>query len=235
MLTIVFSLLPVFAIIVLGFGLRKSGILPKEHWHGIEQVSFWLLFPALLITTLARSELSFGALAPYAMALTVLTLVMAVGMWLIRVPLQMSMNTGGPAYTTVYQTTTRWNGFIALAIVAKLYGDPGLAILALAFAILVPILNVANILILAVYAGKSKPSARIVLSALVKNPLIWGILIGLAIKFSGLKMPEPVMTSLDLLARGALGMSLLALGAGLSWQAVRTSGKEVVLASFIRL
>jgi len=235
MLVAFFSLLPIFALIAFGFTLRKSNIIPAEHWRGVELISYWLLFPALLITTLANAKLSFSALSSFAITLMLTVLIMSLLIWLLRVPLLKLWGVKGPAFTTIFQTSTRWHGFIALAIIDKLFGSDGLAILAIAFAVLVPPLNIINILVLVTYAGKTKATLRMILSALLRNPLLWGIFLGIIIKLLSIKLPDTVFTTLDLLGSAALGVSLLALGAGLSWRAMKTSGPEVILASVFRL
>jgi len=229
------SLLPIFALIALGFGLRKSSMIPADQWHGIESIAYWLLFPSLLITTLARAELSFADLSSFALSLLLTVLIMCLIIWLLRKPLQSFWGVKGPAFTTIFQTSTRWHGFIALAIIDKLFGAEGVAILAIAFAVLVPPLNVINILVLVTYAGKTKATIAMILKELLRNPLLWGIFLGILIKVLGIELPSTIFTILDLLGSAALGVSLLALGAGLSWKAMKTSGREVVFASIMRL
>jgi len=207
-------------------------MIPADQWHGIESIAYWLLFPSLLITTLARAELSFGNLSAFAFSLLLTVLIMCLFIWLLRKPLQSIWGVKGPAFTTIFQTSTRWHGFIALAIIDKLFGAEGLAILAIAFAVLVPPLNVINIFVLVTYAGKTKASIAMILKELLRNPLLWGIFLGILIKVLG---PDTIFTILDLLGSAALGVSLLALGAGLSWKAMKTSGREVVFASAMRL
>ena len=51
------SLLPVLLVIVTGFGLRKSGIVSKEHWLGIDLLGYWLLIPLLVLVSLAKMDL----------------------------------------------------------------------------------------------------------------------------------------------------------------------------------
>ncbi len=229
------SLLPIFTLIALGFGLRKSNMVPAGQWHGIESIAYWLLFPALLITTIARAELSFAELSSFAFSLLLTVLAMCLITWLLRKPLQSIWGVDGPAFTTIFQTSTRWHGFIALAVIDKLFGAEGLAIIAIAFAVLVPPLNIINILILVTYAGKTKASIQMILKELLRNPLLWGIISGILIKLSGIRLPDTAFAILDLLGSAALGVSLLALGAGLSWKAMKTSGPEVVFSSIMRL
>ena len=229
------ALIPVFAVIAFGFSLRKSGIIPAEHWRGVELISFWILFPALLISTLSRADLAISELTSFAQADLLMVVLVSLAVWLLRQPLARFWSVDGPAFTSIFQTSTRWHGFIALAVVDKLYGPPGLAILAVAFVVMVPFLNVVNILVLATYAGKTRASLAMILLSLARNPLLWGVGLGFLFNILSIELPEPALATLDLLSRGALGVSLLALGAGLSWRAMKTSGREVFLTCGIRL
>ncbi len=235
MLSVYASLTPVFALIAIGFGLRKSGLVAAEQWRGIELLCFWVLFPALMITVLANSTLSFGEAAPFVLALFALSIVMPALMWLLRRPLEGLVGMNGPTFTSFFQATTRWHGFIALAVVGNLFGAPGLAVIALAFAALAPLLNIFAILVLASYASGQPATPGLVAATIVRNPVILSVIAGLAIKMSGLPLPEIVHTTLGLAGDGALGVSLLALGAGLSWNAVKRSGPAVLIASLCRL
>ena len=52
------ALVPVILLIVAGFWLRRT-LLPEEmQWNGIERLTYYILFPALIIDTLARADLS---------------------------------------------------------------------------------------------------------------------------------------------------------------------------------
>jgi hypothetical protein len=133
MLAAFLSLIPIFLLILLGFTLRKGGFVPAEQWRGVEQICYWLLFPALLILSLVRAELSFGALKGYVSGLFAMIVAMSLLMWLLRVPLRHWLDMRGPTYSSLFQTVTRWNGFIAMAVIDKLYGETGVTILAIAF------------------------------------------------------------------------------------------------------
>ncbi len=235
MLTAFNSLAPIFSLIALGFILRKSALIPIEQWRSVELICFYLLFPSLLITTLADANISFGKLLPFAISLFIVIIAICLLTWLSRVPLKKIWNVDNPAFTTIFQTSTRWHGFIAFAIVEDLFGTQGLAILAIAFIVIVPFINVVNIWVLASYASKQTPSPTKILITIIKNPLIIGIFFGIIINVSNFVLPKPIYSTLDLLGRAALGMSLLAMGAAISWKAIKSSGKEVFFASFIRL
>ena len=235
MQVVISALLPVMLLIVLGFALRKGGFIPAEQWRGIEQLCYWLLFPALLVVTLARSQVSFAALSGFAIALFLMVIVLTAVAYALRVPLMRRLGMSGPTFTSLFQTSTRWHGFVAFAIVERLFGPEGVAIIAIAFAAMIPWLNVANVLVLAVHAGKVRPTPALLARTLLKNPFLWGIALGVAWKLAGISAQGILFTTLELAGRGALGISLLALGAGLSIRALRSARREVLVSMGLKL
>ncbi len=229
MLPIIESILPVFAVVVLGFALRKSGAIKMEFWGAVEDLCFYVFFPTLLAKIMIEADL--GAVdagtftATILIAMTIIAFMM-LALWPI---LKSTIGTQPPQFTTLYQTVTRWQGFIALAIVLNLYGPNGAALIAIIFAIMVPFLQVSNILVLAAFSPIMRPSFVSISKTILKNPIIWGIAIGLAINFAEIPVWQPIMSTLDLLGRSALGASLLVLGAGLSVKAALNPSKELVI------
>lgn len=229
MIVVFESIFPVFALVVLGFALRKGNFVPTEHWRTVEELCFWIFFPALLVTTLSEANLTSIELGPFT-----LTLLFTVGsvalltlsLWPI---LKKSWGTSRGQFSTIYQTTTRWHGFIALAIVFKMFGTEGATLIAVAFAVTIPILQITNVLVLAAFSsGQSLPLSR-VFKTLLTNPIIWGVGLGIAINLTQITLWQPLVTILDLLGRAALGASLLALGAGLSLRAALKPSRELLV------
>ena len=228
MLPVLQATIPVFAIIVLGFGLRKSGFIEASKWSAVEDLCFYVLFPAILAKTMIEADLSNIEAGAFTLTLVV-SLAIIGGTVLALWPLLRSVLHTKPAqFSTIYQTTTRWHGFIALTIVLNLYGPDGAALIAIMFAIMVPILQVSNIMVLAAFSDKKADLGGVVLT-IFRNPLIWGIGLGLLVNAMGMQPWPAVMDTLDLLGRSALGMSLLALGAGLSLRAALRPSKEMLI------
>ena len=226
MLPLLQATLPVFAIIVLGFGLRKGGFIAADKWSAVEDLCFYVLFPAILAKTMIEADLSNIEAGAFTLTLVVSVAIIGGTMLAIWPLLRRVLGTKPAQFSSIYQTTTRWHGFIALAIVLNLYGADGAALIAIIFAVLVPILQVSNIMVLAAFSDK-KADMRGVVLTIVKNPLIWGIGLGMAL--NGVAVWPPVMGALDLLGRSALGMSLLTLGAGLSLKAALHPSKEMLI------
>ncbi|GAB4357033.1 MAG: AEC family transporter [Kiloniellaceae bacterium] len=228
------AVLPVFLLILLGYVVRRRGWVAAGFWEPAERLTYLFLLPALLTTTLARAD--FAALPAARMAGAVVLAIVAMSALLIAFHLVARRN--GPAVTAVLQTAIRPNTYIGLSIPFALYGEAGLTVAALAVAVVVPTVNVICIAAL-LRLGDRAPTAAAAspgfAKALLSNPLILACLLGLALNFSGIGLPPVAGETLTILARAALPMALLAVGAGLDFGAARTSGGWVVGATALKL
>jgi hypothetical protein len=209
------SLLPVFAVIVLGFALRWRAIVPEDMWRGVELLGYWVFFPALLTETMIRADLRALPLTGITLTMLASFFTMVAGLLAARRVIMSGLGLAGPAYSSVFQNATRWNGFIALPILAKLYGDTGVALVAVVMAALVPVANLSAVIVVACNAHGPKLGRAQLLYVVFRNPFIWATLIGLAVNLLAIPVYEPVMTWLHTLGAAAVGTGLLMVGAGL--------------------
>lgn len=234
--TIVFeSLLPVFLVILAGLLLRKYSVIPEPQWRGIEALGYWLLFPVLVLVSLVNMDLKNIDLGSITWSYLVAVLVHVTAIWLLRKPLNTLFDINDRSFSSVFQTSTRWNAFIALAIANKFAGEQGLAIVALVMAITVAILNFINIVALTILTSDSKPTFKKTFINVIKVPLIWGAFLGLLINLAELPVYGPVMLSLDIIARAGLGLGLLTVGAGIRVSAMFDAKFNVFLGIFAKL
>lgn len=213
-MSLALSVLPIILTITVGYLVVISGILPRDGWDGTNTLNFNILIPATLVHAIAAADLSDLTSVAWITALLV-TLGIAAG---VTVALRFLINPivlPNPAFTTLFQTTTRWNAFIALAAAQQFIGTNGVALLALGMAILIPAINVTNIVVLVIF-GTARTSAAQIVRSIVRNPLVIGCVAGLLINMTGLQVPAPAMGALDLISRAALGMGLLSVGAGIA-------------------
>lgn len=235
MLTVLESLLPVFAVIFLGLFIRRQGYVPEPQWEGMQRLSYRIFFPALLCTTLIKADLTAIPVAGVAATSVLASLSMSAIVITLFPVFRQTLGLTNTSNTSMYLGTVRWNGFIALAIVAKLHGDEGIAIVAVTLAVLAPLINVTTILVMAVYAGSGGTSARSVMREIITNPFIISSLIGLVINLGGVPIPDPVITTLDILAGPALAIGLLMVGAGLRLRYALPPTAPVWVAAALRL
>ncbi|MEX1152818.1 AEC family transporter, partial [Parvibaculum sp.] len=141
----------------------------------------------------------------------------------------------GPQFSSVFQGAARWNGFVALAAIGSLFGPEGVTLAAVAFAVLVPTVNVLSVLILTRYAGDTPAGMGTVLRLLSKNPLILACAAGIALNVSGIGLPGPLAPTFDILGAAALTIGLIAIGAGLQPKHALETGWIVALTSSLKL
>lgn len=219
MLGVFESILPVFAVIVLGFLLRRFNFVEASKWQVVDELCFWILFPSLLASTLINTDLRTIEFDKIFYVLLGMILTISALMLVLYPFFRKTMRLGRPQYSTLFQTVTRWHGFIAMALVLKFFGEPGLAVIAVAFVVLVPVLQLVNVTVLSIFSDEHKFSYFNVLKQIARNPILLGCVVGMVVNFAGIPVWDPILTFLDLLGRAALGISLLALGAGLSLRA----------------
>jgi hypothetical protein len=229
------SLLPIFALIALGFLLRWKAIVPEDMWRGVELLGYWVFFPALLFETVIRADLRSLPLTGITLTMIASFLTMAGLLVLFRGEIIRRLTIGGPSYSSIFQNATRWNGFIALPILAKLYGDTGVALVAVVMAALVPLANFAAVMVVARNAEGAKLSIPQTLYVVFRNPFIWSTAIGLVINLLNIEIYEPVLTGLHTLGAAAVGTGLLMVGAGLRPEDAARPSPPVWLGTALKL
>ncbi|MCU0819004.1 MAG: AEC family transporter [Beijerinckiaceae bacterium] len=226
------ALVALFLVMVVGHIARRVLLPDPGIWNAGEKISYYLLVPALLIETLAKAKLSSVPVGSIATALLAANLTMATLLLVMRRPLEARFGINGPSFTSIFQGSLRWNAFVALAMAGNLYGDAGVTLASVVMAVLIPVLNVQCVWILRRYGSGQGGS---LLRGLATNPFIVGITVGLTLNFTGVTLPAPVMSALNMIGSGALGLGLLLVGAGLQLEDLRRPNVALMLGVGLRL
>jgi malonate transporter and related proteins len=198
-------LLPDFALILLGAGIRRWMHLGDHFWNGVEKLVYFILFPALLINAIVKTRLDLAAAMPLlATALAAMAggmLLGALARPLARLP--------ALTFASVFQCGFRFNSYIALAVAGMLFGSPGIATMGLIVGAAVPLANLVSVWMLARHGdvGLWREVAR--------NPLIWGTVAGFMLNLAGFVPPAPLQAFLQRLADASIALGLITVGAAL--------------------
>jgi hypothetical protein len=206
-------LVPDLLLIVVGFLLCRHTSLNRPVWDAVERLTYHLLFPVLLFSSIVKSPLQPAQTAGLA-AVGVGTVLCGVG---LAYALKHWPGVDARLHASGAQTAFRFNSFIALALAERLGGAGALASMALLIALCVPICNVAAVWPLARHGGHAYGRE------LMRNPLILGTLAGLLFNLAGLHVPEAVGTTLHRLGLAAIPLGLMAVGAGLKLGGLRAA------------
>lgn len=222
------SILPIFLLVLLGAWLKRTTLVDQNLWLGLEQFGYYILFPALLFSTLAQAD--FSGMKADATAIATIGSVSLMSIFVLFLwPLFRNREVSGASFTSVFQTATRWNGFMALAIAQKLYGPIGLTLTALVMTLVIIPINLYNVGVLVWFGGGNRDFRRF-FAKIVTNPLIVASVLGILFNLAGITVYGPVMTTIDMLASASLSLGLVMVGAGL----LKPSG-SAMLAVFLKL
>jgi malonate transporter and related proteins len=202
-------LIPDFSLILIGFALVRITDWGAAFWLGLEKIVYYVLFPALLFYSTARTPFDFHTTGKLLqVALLAVGCGIALG-WLAK-PL---FKPGPMLFESGVQTAFRFNSYIALAVAQRLAGEAGTTLMALIIGFAVPLCNLA-----AVHALVHKSGG--LLKELAKNPLLLATAGGTLFNLLGLALPEVAGATLSRMGNASIALGLIAVGAGLRLSAL---------------
>lgn len=219
---------PLFALIIAGHLMRRWQFPSESFWPGAERLNYFILFPALLIASLAKAPLTDPAIPRLALAVF-----SALGIgWVVLLLLRRLFKWPAARFGVHTQAQLRFNTYLGLAIVGNLFGTEGLGIAAVLLALMVPAVNVLSVWALTAERGLSP---RTLLLPIAKNPLILGCVIGALINLSGIGLPGGSDRLMSLMAASSLPLGLLCVGAALQPRELSAQLGPLVGNSVVRL
>jgi malonate transporter len=208
------SILPVFLMILTGNLLRRLPIVEQSGWRGLEQLGYWFLYPALLFVTVLNadfSNLALDAMIAALLAAVVFMCLLTLALWPL---LRRSGLVKHAEFSSIYQTSVRWNAFIALAVAQNIFPPEATAVVALAMVVIIIPVNVASVTVVTRFASRHTDWPKLG-RTLALNPMILPCVFALVVRSTPSGLYEPVHEAIEIAGSAALGMGLVVIGAGL--------------------
>ena len=228
MLETFFAILPVFLIVSVGFVSGKTNWLPDGAGHALNQFALRIAIPALLFR--AMYQLDFAqAFAPpvllafYTGAFTCFAIGYAVSRLAFRDGAERAVAVG---FAATFSNTV----LLGLSITERVYGQAEMTvvfgIISIHALLLYPVGMTA--MEIARPAGGESRQKRIRqgLRRIVANPLLAGVVTGIAANLFDLQIPEPIMHPIGMLAESAIPAALIGIGLSLSVLTIRSELSE---------
>ncbi|WP_022729522.1 AEC family transporter [Fodinicurvata sediminis] len=231
MLDIILVIIPIFLLIFLGHVLRKKQFPGDGFWEPAERLTYYVFFPALLISSLAQADFTEVEAAPM-----IGVLALSIGlMSLAALGLKRLLRIDGPSFSSLYQSVIRFNTYIGFSVAAAYYGAPGMTAAALVVAFLAPLVNILTVVALARYGKAGRPGFLRITKQVLTNPLILGCLVGLALNLTSLGLPPVIGPFLEIMGQASLPIGLLCVGASLRLRALSSAGSLALGAAGLKL
>ena len=207
---------PIFGLVVLGYLLARTPLLTVEGTKGLSQFVFYCAIPALLF----RAGTRLFTAEPLEPGLLVaffgggLTIQLGIMLWLWKVRGRSLPEATMAGLCAAFTNTV----MLGLPLAYSLFGDRGLLLTSSVIAANGLIYHTLTTTLIELGQGKgSSPLGNVLsgLAALVRNPILMGMAIGIVWGAVGIPIPAPAAKMIDLLAAAAPPVALFALGASL--------------------
>lgn len=222
------ALFPLLSLILMGYVLNRSKFLGKEFWSGADRLNYYLLFPALLFSSIYKANIHIQTIQQVAWALMIMFVVACSILYLVKYIKHLRPQQFG-VYT---QGVLRFNTYIGISVITVLLGNEGKAILAIILALTIPVVNIISIMAL---LPKERFDLLKVSLALVKNPLITSCILAALLKGLNIHVFSGVDELIRLLSVSSLPLGLLCVGAALNFLELRQNVNVLLVNSVTRL
>ena len=214
MLSVLSVTLPVFALILVGWLVRRTGVLGPHAAGELTRFVIYLALPALLFEVVANSEWQVlwqpGFIGAFGLGVAAVFIAAVVVQVIRRRPLVDSAIDG---LNAAYANT----GFLGIPLLLAILGRDSLIPAMIATVITVCILFAVALIVIEMAlhrsgSAASGPMLGKVGLQLLRNPLLVAPALGLLILLLGLRLPAPMTDFLQLLGAAASPCALVALG-----------------------
>lgn len=203
---------PVFLVIVLGYILRRVGLLDGNFVKVSNAFNFKVTLPAYLFCDMAAAHLREEFDPKLVLFCAGTTTVMFFAIWFFARLLLRDKSMVGAFVQACYRSSV---AVLGVAFISNIYGDAGLAPQMLLGS--VPLFNVYAVLVLT-FEGKERGNARKNLLRAVKgivtNPILIGLGLGILASCIELTLPAFANKALSLVGSMATPQALICIGAG---------------------
>ncbi len=228
-MTMYLKILVIISVALIGFLLKKVGILSKKDGEIIlSKLVFNLVLPVAIFLSLSQSSLSWSLVYLPISALVIILICFAVS-WLYTGAIKLNNKTKG---TFIIGTMLMNTSAVAFPFFQLIYGNEGFGRVAI-FDFAGAFLGFSLVYFLAVYYGNSeKKNIRASLIKIIKTPVIWALLLGIGVNLLGFSLPIFLKETLDLIAMPITPLFLISLG--LYFEPKLDKIKQLFPAIFIR-
>ena len=224
---------PVFLIVVLGYILKRIGIINENFITVSSKLVFNISLPALIffeISAIDVSEILNIGQITFIYAGTLISFGLA---WLIAEYISKS----GKDKASFIQGSFRGNfAIVGLAIVVNYYGVENLGKASLVLAFTIPLYNILSVIALTVPLRKESQLNYIsALLEIARNPLIIAVLAALPFSYLRIRIPDVIHTTGNYLSALTLPLALIGIGGFLSFRGITKSSSLTIVSTSLKL
>ena len=229
------SVVPLFAVIALGYLLRRCGVLNENFIDVGTKLGFRVALPCLLFQQVASADLS-AAFSPRLMWFGIVSVLLTVALLCAVTPLLIRDRAKCGA---VVQAVFRGNfAILGVPLAIQMFGEQGAAPTALMLPVTVPLYNILAVVVLVLFEPRDGARTHVdlgkILLNVVTNPLIIAIVLALPVAWWRISLPTMVQSSIASVASLATPIALLCLGGQFDFADARHNLKITLPAALVK-
>lgn len=238
--------MPVFAIIVIGYLLKRVNFISDEFIRVANQLNFSITLPALLIQDLMSMDFKSEFEAKYVLYCAVVTCICFFGIWILT---KIFIRDKDLVAEFVQGSFRGSAAVLGTAFVLNMYGNTGMVPMMIIGA--VPLYNIFSVIVLQMESPLHKKAEnsndkeevkrirneniRKSIKGIVTNPIIISIVIGVFLSVMEIDFPEMVDNTIGSLAKISSPLALIAIGGTFEFGKVMERLKPAIAGTFIKL
>lgn len=237
MINVFYNIFPIFLIAFLGNIIRKKWLISDEFWRGLEKLSFYILFPAMLFEHTLKVDFANSEFTRLILGLTIANFIVAIGLIIYQSKKQYDV----VQFTSVFQGATRYNSYAFFALGSALFGDDGLQIIATISPYLLILTNISSVICFTHYVPKHDDSltklqgALLALRSVLTNPFVLASIIGVSFNYFHLSLNIGIEKTIHNLADSSLTIGILIVGAGIKLKIRPEYFQQIMFTSMVKL
>ena len=228
------STLPIFLTMLVGYVLRHTGMLNNEFVNVANKFNFKITLPVMLFADLAATDIQSNFDLRYALFCASVTTVMFVLIWIGAKLFIKDKSIIGAFVQASYRSSV---AVLGIAFIKNICGSAGMAPIMIIGC--VPLFNVFAVTVLTFEAqnncGTLAGHIKDALKNTITNPIIMGVLAGIAASVIKLRFPNIIERTINNLAVMATPLALIAIGAAFEGKKAIAKIKPTIAASLIKL
>ena len=228
------TIIPIFAIIILGWAARWKGFIPFEFLGPANRLVYYLAIPAMIFHAISKASLK----ARFDISVLAITLISVIVIFVVSWSGALISGIRRRELGTFVQSSFHGNlGYIGLAVAYYSLGNEGFVRAGIIAGFVMILQNILAVVVLQLnLSDTSAPENKLsVVLRILGNPVILSAIGGILFSLTGLRVPLVIDRSLDILSGLALPMALLLIGASLSFELMHLRMLRVLCSSVIKL
>lgn len=227
--------IPIFLVMVLGYFLRRRGMLNENFVNVANKFNFDVTLPFMVFRDIAAVDIRSVFDLKYVLFCAIAS---SVCFWVVWGLAKLFIKDKSLIGAFVQASFRSSAAVMGLAFISNLYGPSAMGPLMIIGA--VPLYNIYSVLVLTFEAeddgtGRDTGKLKEACVNILKNPIIISIVLGLIISLCKLNFPVLVDNTIDNVAKMATPLALITLGAGFEGKEALAKMKPTLWAAFIKL